>query len=38
VVGGEVEKNSAWSYLEPLEAAINIEGHVAFEEGFFGRG
>jgi uncharacterized protein (DUF427 family) len=34
----EVEKNSAWSYPEPKEAAMYIKGYVAFELGFFGRG
>ena len=38
VVGDKVKKNAAWSYPEPLEAAKNIKGHVAFEEGFFGKG
>ncbi len=38
VVGDKVKKNSAWSYLEPKEAAKRIKGHVAFETGFFGKG
>jgi len=32
VVGGEVNKNAAWSYPEPKPAAQNIKGYVAFEE------
>lgn len=38
VVNDKVEKNGAWSYPEPKEAAMNIKGHVAFGEGHFGRG
>ncbi len=38
VVGDKVEKNSAWSYPDPKEAAKYIKGYVAFETGFFGKG
>ncbi len=38
VVGDEVEKNSAWSYPEPKEAAKYFKDYVAFEAGFFGKG
>ncbi len=38
VVGNEVKKDSAWSYLEPKEAAKYFKGYVAFETGFLGRG
>ena len=31
VVGGKINKNAAWSYPEPKEAAKHIKGHVAFE-------
>lgn len=30
VVDGEVNKDAAWFYPEPKEAAKNIAGHVAF--------
>ncbi|MFH1775561.1 MAG: DUF427 domain-containing protein [Chloroflexota bacterium] len=30
-VQGKVNPNTAWSYPEPKEAALNIKGHVAFE-------
>jgi uncharacterized protein (DUF427 family) len=30
VVDGERGKNAAWYYLQPKEAASQIEGHVAF--------
>lgn len=33
VVGDEVNRNAAWSYPEPKEAATNIKGHVAFGGG-----
>ncbi|MEE8353701.1 MAG: DUF427 domain-containing protein [Dehalococcoidales bacterium] len=33
VVGDEVNRNAAWSYPEPKEAAANIKGHVAFGGG-----
>jgi len=33
VVGGEVNRNAAWYYPEPKEAAKNIKGHVAFWKG-----
>ncbi len=38
VVEGKINKNAAWSYPEPKEAAKNIKGHVAFERGFLGKG
>ncbi len=31
VVDGEVNDNSAWSYPEPKEAALEIKGHMAFD-------
>lgn len=33
VVNGEVNKDAAWYYPNPKEAAKNIEGHVAFWKG-----
>jgi uncharacterized protein (DUF427 family) len=30
VVGGEVDKDAAWYYPTPKDAAKNITGHVAF--------
>lgn len=33
VVNGEVNKDAAWYYPQPKEAAKNIEGHVAFWKG-----
>ena len=33
VVDGEVNENAAWYYPEPLEAADNIQGYVAFWNG-----
>lgn len=33
VVGDEVNKDAAWYYPEPKDAAKNIEGHVAFWKG-----
>lgn len=33
VAGDKVEKNAAWSYPEPKEAAANIKGHMAFHQG-----
>jgi uncharacterized protein (DUF427 family) len=33
VVGGAVNKDAAWYYAEPLPAATNIKGHVAFWKG-----
>ena len=33
VVGGEVNKDAAWYYPEPKEAATNIKGYVAFWKG-----
>ncbi len=33
VVGGDVNKDAAWYYPEPKEAAKNIRGHVAFWKG-----
>lgn len=33
VVNGEVNKDAAWYYPEPKEAAKNIEGRVAFWKG-----
>jgi uncharacterized protein (DUF427 family) len=30
VVGGEVDKDAAWYYPAPKDAAKNITGHVAF--------
>ena len=38
VVKEKVNKNAAWSYPEPLEAAKHIKGHLAFEKGLFGGG
>ena len=32
-VGGEVNKDAAWYYPEPKEAAANIKGRVAFWKG-----
>ncbi|MEO0375824.1 MAG: DUF427 domain-containing protein [Cyanobacteria bacterium P01_A01_bin.17] len=32
-VNGEVNKDAAWFYPEPKEAAKNIEGHIAFWRG-----
>ncbi len=33
VVGGERNKDAAWFYPDPKEAAANIKGHVAFWKG-----
>lgn len=33
ITGDKVEKNAAWSYPEPKEAAANIKGHMAFDQG-----
>ena len=33
VVGGEVNRDAAWYYPEPKEAAKHVEGHVAFWKG-----
>jgi uncharacterized protein (DUF427 family) len=33
VVGNEVNKDAAWCYPEPKEAAKNIQGRVAFWKG-----
>jgi uncharacterized protein (DUF427 family) len=33
VVGEQVNKDAAWYYPEPKEAAHNIRGHVAFWKG-----
>lgn len=33
VVGGQVNENAAWIYREPLPAAEQIAGHVAFWRG-----
>jgi uncharacterized protein (DUF427 family) len=33
VVNGDVNKNAAWYYPEPKEAAENIKGRVAFWKG-----
>jgi uncharacterized protein (DUF427 family) len=33
VVDGEVNKDAAWYYPEPKDAARNIRGHVAFWKG-----
>ena len=33
VVNGETNKNAAWVYEEPKEAAQKIKGHVAFWKG-----
>jgi uncharacterized protein (DUF427 family) len=33
VVDGKVNKDAAWYYPEPLDAARNITGHVAFWRG-----
>lgn len=32
-VNGQVNKNAAWYYAEPLDAAENIRGRVAFWKG-----
>jgi uncharacterized protein (DUF427 family) len=32
-VNGEVNKDAAWYYPEPKDAASNIKGHVAFWKG-----
>ena len=32
-VNGEINKDAAWSYPEPKEAAANIKGRVAFWKG-----
>ncbi len=32
-VNGEVNKDAAWYYPDPKEAAKNIEGHIAFWRG-----
>ena len=33
VVGGEVNKDAAWYYPEPMEAAARIKGRIAFWRG-----
>ncbi len=33
VVDGQVNKDAAWYYPEPMPAASNIQGHVAFWRG-----
>lgn len=33
VVDGEVNADAAWYYPEPMKAADNIEGHIAFWRG-----
>lgn len=33
VVGGETNKDAAWFYPEPMDAAKEIKGHVAFWRG-----
>jgi uncharacterized protein (DUF427 family) len=33
VVNGQTNKDAAWYYPEPLDAARNIAGHVAFWKG-----
>ena len=33
IVGGEINKNAAWYYPEPSDAAQQIAGHVAFGNG-----
>jgi uncharacterized protein (DUF427 family) len=33
VVGGDENKNAAWTYPEPKEAAEHIKNHVAFWKG-----
>lgn len=33
VVGEKVNKNAAWNYPEPKEAAQYLKGYVAFERG-----
>lgn len=33
VIGGEQNRNAAWSYPEPKEAAAQIKDHVAFWKG-----
>jgi uncharacterized protein (DUF427 family) len=33
VVGGEVNADAAWFYADPLPAAANIKGYVAFWKG-----
>ncbi len=33
VVGGQINQNAAWIYREPLPAAKEIAGHVAFWRG-----
>ncbi|HJQ24771.1 MAG TPA: DUF427 domain-containing protein [Blastocatellia bacterium] len=33
VVGGQVNKDAAWYYPDPKEAARQIKGHVAFWKG-----
>lgn len=33
VVDGDVNKDAAWYYPEPMEAAANIKDHVAFWRG-----
>lgn len=32
-VGGELNKDAAWYYSQPKDAAKNIQGHVAFWRG-----
>ena len=32
-VAGEINKDAAWYYPEPLPAAANVKGHVAFWRG-----
>ena len=33
LVDGKVNKDAAWYYADPLSAAANIKGHVAFWKG-----
>lgn len=33
VVGGQTNRNAAWYYPEPTEAAKKIKGHIAFWNG-----
>lgn len=32
VIDGKTEKDAAWEYPEPKEAAKNIKGHIAFDK------
>jgi uncharacterized protein (DUF427 family) len=33
LVGGEVNRDAAWYYADPLPAAANIKGYIAFWKG-----